>query len=323
MGQEEGRSGPIMIDTLHVVFNVNTFVAAIRISTPIALAAVGGAFSERAGIINIGLEGMILFGAFAGVLGSFFSGSPWAGVLLAIVFGGLLGYVLALFTLRFRADHVVAGVALNIVSLGATTWLMQILWGSRGCSPNVNGLTEISLPVIRSIPLVGELFGTHSPLVYLMFALVLAGWIILFKTPLGLRIRIIGEHPEAADTMGIKIKNIQYFSVILSGMLAGLGGAYLSLGHLSSFSMNMSAGRGYMALAANIIGQWNPFGCLLASYLFAYTDAVQMRVQSLNIGIANELIQMLPYILTILVLAGAVIRSRPPASLGKHYEGKR
>lgn len=312
-----------MNDILNVILSINTFGAAIRISTPIALAAMGGAFSERAGIINIGLEGMILFGAFAGVLGSFYSGSPWLGVLSAIFLGGLLGYVLALFTIKFKADHIVAGIALNIFSLGTTTWLMQVLWGTRGCSPNVNGLSEISFPVIKSIPIVGKLFGTHSPLVYLMFILVLAGWILLFKTPLGLRIRIIGEHPEAADTLGIKIQKTQYFCVILSGMLSGLGGAYLSLGHLNSFSMDMSAGRGYIALAANIFGQWNPFGGLLASYLFAYMDAVQMRLQGLNIGIANEIIQMLPYILTIIVLSGAVIRSRPPASLGKHYETNR
>jgi simple sugar transport system permease protein len=313
----------MITDILSVIFSVNTFVAAIRISTPIALAAMGGAFSERAGIINIGLEGMILFGAFAGVLGSFFTGSPWLGVLSSILFGGLLGYLFALFTIKFRADHVVTGVALNIFSLGATTWLMQVFWGSRGCSPNVNGLSVISIPFIEGIPLLGKLLGTHSPLVYLMFILVFAGWILLFKTPLGLRIRIIGEHPEAADTLGIRIKRIQYFCVILSGILAGLGGAYLSLGHLNSFSMNMSAGRGYMALAANIFGKWNPFGGFLASYLFAYTDAAQMRLQGLNIGIANELIRMFPYILTILVLAGAVIRSRPPASLGKHYETNR
>ncbi len=143
---------------------------------------------------------------------------------------------------------------------------------------------------------------------------------LLFKTPLGLRIRMIGEHPEAADTLGINIQRIQYFSLILSGSAAGLGGAYLSLGHLNWFSMNMSAGRGYMALAANIFGQWNPLGGLAASSLFAFTDAVQMRLQSLNIGVPYELIQMFPYLLTIIVLAGAVMRSRPPAALGVHYE---
>ncbi|AZR74765.1 hypothetical protein BBF96_00760 [Anoxybacter fermentans] len=289
-------------------------------ATPIALAAMGGAFSERSGIINIGLEGMILIGAFAGVLGSFYTGSPWFGVFLAMVAGGLLGAIFALFTIKFKADHVVAGVGLNILTLGFTTWLMQILWGSRGTSPNVNGLKEISIPVLKDIPVIGKLLGTQSPLVYLMFILVFSGWVLLFKTPLGLRIRITGEHPEAADTLGINIKGIQYFSVILSGILSGLGGVYLSLGHLNWFSMNMSAGRGYMALAANIFGQWNPLGGLAASFLFSFTDAIQMRLQSLNIGIASELIQMLPYLLTIVVLAGAVVRSRPPEALGKHYE---
>jgi ABC-type uncharacterized transport system permease subunit len=312
-----------MTEILDIIFSINTFQAAIRMSTPIALAAMGGAFSERAGIINIGLEGMILFGAFSGVLGSFYTGNPWLGVLLSILTGGSIGYVFALFIVKYRADHVVAGVALNILSLGATTWMMQVLWGSRGSSPNVNGISEVSVPILKSIPILGGLFGTHSPLVYLMFILVFAGWLLLFKTPQGLRIRVVGEHPEAADTLGLNIKRIQYSCLILSGMLAGLGGAYLSLGHLNWFSMNMSAGRGYMALAANIFGRWNPFGGLLASYLFAYTDAVQMRLQGLNIGIASELIQMFPYILTILVLAGAVIRSRPPAALGRHYETNR
>jgi simple sugar transport system permease protein len=309
-----------MDDILTIVFSINTLAAAVRISTPIALAAMGGAFSERAGVVNIGLEGMILLGAFGGALGSFVSGNPWPGVFLAVVCGGMLGGVLAIFTLRFKGDHIVAGVAINIFSLGATTWLMQVVWGSRGASPNVNGLGEMSLPFLVKLPIVGRLFGPYSPLVYLMFILILAGWMLLFNTPLGLRIRIVGEHPEAADTMGIAIRSLKYGCVIVSGMLAGLGGAYLSLGQLSWFSMNMSAGRGYMALAANIFGRWNPIGGLLASYLFAYTDAVQMRLQGLNLGIASELIQMIPYVLTIGILAGAVARSRPPAALGKHYE---
>lgn len=312
-----------MIDILGVLFSIHTFVAAIRISTPIALAAMGGAFSERAGIINIGLEGMLLCGAFAGVYGSYLTGSPWVGALFAVVSGGLLGYLFALFTVRFRADQIVAGMGINILSLGVTTWLMQVIWKTRGVSPNVNGFSDITLPIVHRIRLIGQLFGTHSPLIYLMFLLVFAGWVLLFKTPLGLRIRIVGEHPEAADTLGIPIHRIQYGCLILSGTLAGLGGTYLSLGHLNWFSMNMSAGRGYMALAANIFGQWNPVGGLLASYLFAFTDAVQMRLQGLNVGIANELIQMLPYLLTIIVISGAVIRSRAPAALGKHYETNR
>lgn len=309
-----------MNEIIAAILSLNTISAAIRMATPIALAAMGGAFSERSGIINIGLEGMILTGAFTGVLGSYYTGSPWLGVILAVLAGALLGYIFALFTIKFKADHVVAGVGLNILALGATTWLMQILWGSRGSSPNVTGLSEISIPVLKDIPVIRELIGTQSPLVYLMIILVICGWYLMFKTPLGLRIRMTGEHPEAADTLGINIKGVQYFSVILSGAFSSLGGVYLSLGHLNWFSNNMSAGRGYMALAANIFGQWNPLGGLAASFLFSFSDAIQMRLQGLNLNLANELIQMIPYLLTVIVLAGTVLRSRPPAALGKHYE---
>ena len=309
-----------MSRVLAVIFSINTLAAAIRMATPIALAAMGGAFSERSGIINIGLEGMILSGAFAAVCGSYYTGNPWLGVLFAIVVGGLMALLFAVFTINFKADHVVAGVGLNILALGATTWLMQVLWKSRGTSPSVTGLKEISIPLLNRIPVIDRLLGTQSPLVYIMFVLVIAGWVLMFKTPLGLRIRMTGQHPEAADTLGINIKKMQYFSVVLSGALSGIGGAYLSLGQLNWFSMDMSAGRGYMALAANIFGQWNPLGGLGASFLFSFTDAVQMRLQGLNLGLATELIQMLPYVLTIIVLAGAFIRARAPEGLGEHYE---
>ncbi len=309
-----------MEETLKVIFDINNLSATVRMATPIALAAMGGAFAERAGVVNLGLEGMILTGAFAGVLGSYISGSPWLGVLFAVLAGGLMGWLLAVFAVRLKADHVVSGVGLNIFALGLTTWLMQVIWKSRGTSEAVAGLKEISLPLIKEIPVVGVVLGTNSPLVYLMLILVALGWVLLFKTPWGLRIRMVGEHPEAADTLGIGVHGIQYLCVILSGGLAGLGGAYLSLGQLNWFSMNMSAGRGYMALAANIFGQWNPLGGLLASFLFSFTDALQMRIQASGIPWPNEVIQMLPYLLTVAVLAGAVIRSRPPAALGRHYE---
>ncbi|MBS3812923.1 ABC transporter permease [Candidatus Bipolaricaulota bacterium] len=291
----------------------------IRMATPIALAAMGGTFSERSGVINIGLEGMILTGAFAGVAGSYYTGNPWVGVLFAVIFGSLVAGIFAVFTVKFKANHVVAGVGLNIFALGLTTWLMQVLWGGRGVSPNVNGLPRVSIPVLDKVPVVNKLITNQSPLVYIMFALIIGGWFLLFKTPLGLRIRMTGERPEAADTLGINVSRVKYFSVILSGALSGLGGAYLSLGYLNMFSRNMSAGRGYMALAANIFGQWNPLGGLGASFLFSFSEAVQLRLQSINLNIANELIQMIPYAITIIVLAGAVIKSRPPEALGEHY----
>lgn len=309
-----------MHNVLDLLFNINNFSATVRMATPLALAAMGGAFSERAGVINLGLEGMILIGSFAGAYGSFVTGSAWLGVLFAVVAGGLSGALLAVFTVRFRADQVVSGVGLNILALGLTTWLMQVIWQTRGTSAEVAGLQPVTIPGLVNVPVLGTIFGTHSPLVYAMFVLVFVGWAAVFRTPWGLRLRMVGEHPEAADTAGIKVHRTQYLAVTLSGCLAGLGGAYLSLGQLNWFSMNMSAGRGYMALAANIMGGWNPVGGLAASFLFSYTDALQMRIQTSGLTWPSEITQMLPYLLTVAVIAGAVIRSRPPAALGKHYE---
>lgn len=307
-------------EILSVIFSINTFNAALRLSIPLALGAMAGAFSERSGIINIGLEGLLLIGAFTGVLGSFITGSAWLGVIFAAISGILTALIFAIFVIEFKANHVVAGVGLNILVLGFTTWMMQIIWGTKGASPSVNSVPPIKINFLEDIPIVGQLLGNQSPYVYLMLILIIAGWVLLFKTPLGLRIRFTGEHPEAADSQGINVKKIKYFSLLLSGFLCGIGGSYLSLAHLSQFSRNMTAGRGYMALAANIFGQWNPLGGLAASLLFGFTDALQMRLQGIDIGLANDLIQMLPYLLTIAVLAGAVIKSRPPAALGNHYE---
>ena len=306
-------------EILGTLFSLRTIDSALRLATPIALAAMGGTFSERAGIINIGLEGMLLASAFAGVLGSFLTGSALVGVLLAVVAGALTAAVFSFFTVELKANHVVAGVGVNILALGLTTWLMQVIWGSRGTSPDVNSVPTIRIPGLERVPVLGELFGETSPFLYVMLLLVGGAWVLLFKTPFGLRIRMTGEHPEAADTLGINVRFVKHFSVILGGAVTGVGGAYLSLGHLSWFSMNMSAGRGYMALAANIFGQWNPIGGLGASFLFSFADAVQIRLQGVDMALPHNLIQMLPYVLTIVVLAGAVVKSRPPAALGNDY----
>ncbi len=297
---------------------VSLLAATLRISPPIVLASIGGAYSERTGIINIGLEGMILMGAFAGVVGSHFLGNPWLGVLCAILAGGALGLLHAVLCIKFKANQVVSGVGVNILSLGLTTLLLQVIWGNRGASDPVPGIEPLQIPVIKDIPVVGEIIGKQNPLVYIMLIIVFFAWLIMFRTPLGLRIRAVGEHPEAADTVGIHVHRIQYMCVTVSGMLSGLGGAYLSLGWLNLFSQNMSAGRGFIALAANIFGKWNPAGTFGASLLFSFTDALQIKLQ--GVGIPIQFIQMLPYILTILVLASAVKRAVPPAAIGKHYE---
>ena len=295
---------------------ISLLTATLRISPPIVLASIGGAYSERSGIINIGLEGMILMGAFAGVATTHFVGNPWVGVGAAVLAGGGMGLLHAVLCVKFKANQVVSGVGVNILSLGLTTLLLQVIWGNRGASDPVSGLKPVHLPVIGNIPVIGD----QNPLVYIMLVIVVVAWLIMFRTPLGLRIRAVGEHPEAADTVGINVHKIQYICVTVSGMLSGLGGAYLSLGWLNLFSQNMSAGRGYIALAANIFGKWNPAGTFGASLLFSFTDALQIKLQGAGIPIAHQFIQMIPYILTILVLASAVKRAVPPAAIGKHYE---
>src|SRR5690606_7555937 len=318
-GAGAAAGGDPLTDAWEVIFHINTLTAALRLATPIALAALAGTLSERAGVINLGLEGKLLAGAWAAVYATYLTGAPWVGVLAAVAAGMVVGALLGLFAVGLRANHVVAGVGLNILLLGLTTWLMQVVWDSRGTSPTVAALPRWTIPGLRDVPLLGDLLGSHSPLVYFTLLAAPLLWVVLFKTPVGLRVRMIGEHPEAADTLGIPVHRLQYLSLLAAGGLAALGGAQLALGDLAWFSQNMSAGRGYMALAANVFGQWNPLGSLLASLLFALTDAMQMRIQTLPNPWPTELVQMLPYLLTIAVLSGAVRRSRPPAALGRHY----
>lgn len=308
-----------MNDFWSAIFHINTLTTTLRLATPIALAAMAGTMSERAGVINLGLEAKILVGAFAGALGAYATGSAWIGLLAALAAGALVGALFGLFAIRLRADHVVAGIGLNIFMLGLTTWLMQVIWGSRGTSPTVPGLPQWSVPILKNIPGIGPLFANHSPLVYVTLLLAPALTVWLFRTRSGLRVRIVGEHPEAADSVGINVTATQFAFVIAAGALAALGGAQLSLGHLAWFSQNMSAGRGYMALAANVFGRWHPGGALAAALLFAFTDALQMRIQTMPDPWPSELVQMLPYVLTVLVLAGAFKRAQPPAALGRHY----
>ena len=294
------------------VISLGLFAAALRMATPIVYAALGGIFSERVGIINIGLEGTMLTSAFAGVTASYYTGNPWLGVVVAVLVGGLIGLLHAVLTVKFVGNQIVSGTGINIFAMGFTAYMSQIIWGSRGASEGVRGLGTWTIPVIADLPVVGPIIGSHSPLVYLMLVVTVLSYVVLFRTPLGLRIRAVGEHPTAAETAGIDVLRVKYLCVILSGMLAGLGGAFLSLGHLNLFTRGMTGGRGFISMAAMIFGKWMPFGAFGASLLFGLADALQMRLQSLGL-LPPQIILTIPYLLTVAVLAGVVGKARPPS----------
>ena len=294
------------------IITVGLFASAIRLATPIAFAALGGMFSERGGVINIGLEGMMLTCAFSAVAGTHFFGNPWIGLLIALLVGALQGLLHGLISIKFQGNQIVSGTGINIFALGFTAYMSQVIWGSRGASDAVQGMDQISIPLIKDIPIIGEIVGTHTPLVYILIILVIISYIILFKTPFGLRIRAVGEHPAAADTAGVNVLKIKYLCVIISGLFAGFGGAFLSLGHLNLFAWGMTGGRGFIALAAMIFGGWMPFRVLGASLLFGFSDALQLRLQILGI-LPPQIILTIPYILTIIVLAGVIGKVSPPS----------
>jgi ABC-type uncharacterized transport system permease subunit len=279
--------------------------ATIRKSVPLVFASTGGFFSERAGVINIGLEGMMLFGAFGGAIISVFTHNPWLGVLGAAVVGGLVGYLHAIATISLRANQIISGVAINMLGVGATVFLCQVC---------VGGERSFSLGASDRLPV----WGVFIPLVYMCFALVGLACLFAYFTVPGLRLRAVGEHPRAADTQGINVVRMRYLAVVTSGVCAGLGGAYLPF-FSGSFTKNMTSGQGFIALAALIFGKWNPLGAMGASLLFGFADALQESLQGRG-GLPPQLFQVVPYLLTIVALAGVIGRSVPPRAVGKHYQ---
>jgi ABC-type uncharacterized transport system permease subunit len=300
------------------VANAGLLAATLRFATPLAFAAIGGIFSERAGVVNIGLEGMMLTGAFFAVWASVESGTWVIGLLGAMLLGGLLALVHAAFSIHLRADQIVSGTAVNFLALGITGYLFRDLYGDQGTPTDLSRVPDVRLPGIDGIPFLGDVIGQLNLMIWLMLALMLAAHVFLFNTPAGLRIRAVGEHPRAADTVGIGVFRTRYAAVVGSGMLAALGGAYLSIGFLGSFSENLTAGRGFIALAAVIFGKWRPFGAFGACLLFGFASGLAQRLQS-QADISANLLQTLPYVLTLVALVGLIGRSRPPAAVGRPY----
>ena len=299
-----------------MILDTLAFLAStVRISVPYALAAVGGTMSERGGVINIALEGILLLGALGYVLGAYYSGNPWVG-LLAAAFAGLLTAALhALVTVYFKADQITSSLGINLVAFGLTRFLLKSIFGSSSNSGRVAGLPDIG--PLAQIPGVGSLLG--NPMVWIAVVLVVLAHVVLFRTPFGLRLRTVGEHPETAATLGLSVAWLRTAGVLLSGVLGGLGGAWLAADQ-RSFTDGMSGGRGYIALAAMIVGKWNPKGAALACLLFGFCEALQIKLQGQ--AIPNEFLQMLPYAVTMVVLAGVIGRARPPAAVGVPYDAE-
>jgi simple sugar transport system permease protein len=301
----------------------NFIAADIRTAMPIMIAALGLVFSERAGVVNIGAEGILLFGALAGVTGSWYSGSAWIGLFFAMLAGGLAALVFAYLTVSLYADQAAAGAAVNILALGITTSLNRVIFGVNTAPPKIESFTGIEPPgVINRIPFIGEgLFIVFSQniLVYIVFLLLPLAHFVIFKTELGLSIRGAGEYPEACDAAGINVRAVRYGTVIVSGFFCGAAGAYVSLGLLSFFTENMIAGRGFIALAAVVFGRYTPLGIAGASLLFGAGLALESRLQTLGTGIPYHFFLMIPYVLTILGLAGFAGKHKGPAAGGIPY----
>lgn len=284
------------------VFNLTLLQNTIRTATPLILAGLGGLLTMHAGILNIGMDGMILIGAFFGVLGSYFFGSSLLGVLLAVLSGIIIGLIYGFFVVELESDEFIIGIAINIFAGGVTIFLLRSIFGVKGAfsSPQIIPLPDVSLPLLDKIPILDVVFNNHSIFIYISWILVILTYIFLYKTPYGIWLRASGEHPEALETVGVSSKKMKYFSSIACGVFCGFAGAHLSLGYLTLFTENMSAGRGFIALAAIIFGASNPIKTFGAALLFGFFDALGIRLQ--GVGIASQFTQMIPYLATIITL---------------------
>ncbi len=301
------------------------FAVTLQMATPLVLAGLGGMYSERGGVVNIGLEGMMLMGAFTAAAVTYYTLNPWLGILAAVAAGGGLAAVHAIVCVKFKGNHIVSGTGIILFGAGFTTLMLEVVWHRKGYGETItNTIPDIVIEPIQNIPLIGQAFGVISPIVIFMFVATILSWYILFKTPFGLRLRAAGEDPSTLDSAGVSVEWTRAIGVIISGCLAGLGGAYLSIGFGSAFGKNMTDGRGFIALAAMIFGNWSPFGILIAGLFFGFLDGLNYAIQiyfPALLPYAN-FIAMLPYLLVVVAL-GVIRRSIPPKGIAIPYEKER
>jgi general nucleoside transport system permease protein len=287
------------------------FLQTLRISIPYLLPSLGAVYSEKGGVINIALEGILLTGAFFTALGTYYTQSVFIGMISGIAAGLVVALMHSIASITFKANQIVSGIAINLFAIGITKFFCKVFFNSSSNSPRIPGLETLNIPLISSIPVFNNIFITVCVI------LLVLSYIVIYKTRFGLRLRSVGENPSAADSLGISVNKIRYTGVLISGALAGLGGAWLTFDQ-HSFTDGMSAGRGYIALAAMIIGKWNPWGAAGACLVFGFAESLSIQFQ--NLPVPTQFIQMLPYVLTIIVLAGFIGKSTPPAADGIPYE---
>lgn len=308
-----------MLDNIFIVGFIVPFLAAtVRMAVPLAYAGLGEAFSEKTGILNIGVEGIMLSGAFFSFAGAYYSHNIFIGLICGILGGILVSMIHAVLSIRMEKDQSVSGIALNIFMLGVTSFLFKLM--SKGQEyQQIEKLPTIKIPILSNIPLIGDAFFNQDILTYILYILIIALIIFYKYTSLGLSFAAIGENPRAADTAGINVHKYQYIATLVNGILGGVGGAYLVLVQLGAFTENMISGRGYIALATVILGRYSPFGVFLSALLFGASNALQIRLQAMGVPLPTQVFAMLPYVITLIALFGSIGKSNEPESLGKPY----
>jgi len=307
------------LELVTMTFVVGWMAASVRLATPILMAALGETFTERGGVLNLGLEGIMLMGALSGFVGAYATGNLWAGVLAALITGVLMGLLMGFFSVTAKVNQVVAGLGITILGSGLSTLLFRLFFGLRTIPPTIDMFPELPIPLLSQIPILGEVLFNQNILVYLTFILVGVAQVVLFRTRFGLALRSVGERPDAADTRGISVDKMRYLGLIIGGALAAAGGAYLPLANLGIFWTQMTAGRGFIAIAIVIFSRWNPLRGLWSALFFGATMALQLSLQTLRIPIASELLLMLPYIVTIIALVVVSRRAEFPGAFAVPY----